>query len=184
MSLINCLRTKRIHGWNYVRYSSALKSKRFFADTGPMRKTGGLEISNSSAVGHKKHPSCMFPTVSHNPHTFLLFSTTSRFTPPIQRSLFSLQRKSFLKTTLPGFSTLGLIHSHYSAHHQHHQHHQHHHHHHHQQQPHIKTMSTAQAPLPNILKWANDKTGEFKRQVSTFRDAIVDEPGAKFPPEA
>ncbi|KAF9372189.1 S-glutathionyl-(chloro)hydroquinone reductase, partial [Podila verticillata] len=45
-------------------------------------------------------------------------------------------------------------------------------------------MSTAQAPLPNILKWANDKTGEFKRQVSTFRDAIVDEPGAQFPPEA
>ncbi|KAF9330355.1 S-glutathionyl-(chloro)hydroquinone reductase [Podila minutissima] len=45
-------------------------------------------------------------------------------------------------------------------------------------------MSTTQAPLPNILKWANDKTGEFKRQVSTFRDAIVDEPGAKFPPEA
>ncbi|KAG0335599.1 S-glutathionyl-(chloro)hydroquinone reductase [Podila horticola] len=45
-------------------------------------------------------------------------------------------------------------------------------------------MSTAQTPLPNILKWANDKTGEFKRQVSTFRDAIVDEPGAKFPPEA
>ncbi|KAG0083366.1 S-glutathionyl-(chloro)hydroquinone reductase [Podila epicladia] len=45
-------------------------------------------------------------------------------------------------------------------------------------------MSTTQAPLPSILKWANDKTGEFKRQVSTFRDAIVDEPGAKFPPEA
>ncbi|KAF9917310.1 S-glutathionyl-(chloro)hydroquinone reductase [Lobosporangium transversale] len=36
----------------------------------------------------------------------------------------------------------------------------------------------------SILKWANDKTGEFKRQVSSFRESIVDEPNAKFSPEA
>jgi glutathionyl-hydroquinone reductase len=28
-----------------------------------------------------------------------------------------------------------------------------------------------------------DKSGEFKRQVSSFRDWISTEPGAKFPPE-
>ncbi|KAG0316669.1 S-glutathionyl-(chloro)hydroquinone reductase [Linnemannia gamsii] len=45
-------------------------------------------------------------------------------------------------------------------------------------------MSTATNDQPSILKWANDKTGEFKRQVSSFRDVISDEPGSKFVPEA
>ncbi|KAG0347165.1 S-glutathionyl-(chloro)hydroquinone reductase [Podila humilis] len=36
----------------------------------------------------------------------------------------------------------------------------------------------------NILKWANEKDGEFKRQVSSFRDIISDAPGSKFTPEA
>jgi len=36
-----------------------------------------------------------------------------------------------------------------------------------------------------ITQWVNvtDKTGEFKRQVSSFRDWISNEPGAKYPPE-
>ncbi|KAF9942674.1 S-glutathionyl-(chloro)hydroquinone reductase [Mortierella antarctica] len=45
-------------------------------------------------------------------------------------------------------------------------------------------MSTSTSSQPAILKWANDKTGEFKRQVSTFRESIVDQPGAQFTPEA
>ncbi|KAF9340265.1 S-glutathionyl-(chloro)hydroquinone reductase [Linnemannia elongata] len=44
-------------------------------------------------------------------------------------------------------------------------------------------MSTATKDQPAILKWANE-TGEFKRQVSSFRDVISDEPGSKFVPEA
>ncbi|KAI9495661.1 glutathione S-transferase [Zychaea mexicana] len=35
---------------------------------------------------------------------------------------------------------------------------------------------------PEILNWAS-KDGEFRRQQSSFRDQIVDEPGAKFAPE-
>jgi len=37
----------------------------------------------------------------------------------------------------------------------------------------------------NILNWVapGDKSGEFKRQASTFRDFISTEPGAEFPPE-
>jgi hypothetical protein len=37
----------------------------------------------------------------------------------------------------------------------------------------------------SITHWvsSNDKTGEFKRQVSSFRDAISREPGAQYPPE-
>ncbi|KAK3179491.1 S-glutathionyl-(chloro)hydroquinone reductase [Lecanicillium sp. MT-2017a] len=36
-----------------------------------------------------------------------------------------------------------------------------------------------------VTDWVahNDKTGEFKRQVSSFRDWISSEPGAKYPPE-
>jgi len=45
-------------------------------------------------------------------------------------------------------------------------------------------MSSTTANQPSILKWANDKTGEFKRQVSSFRDVISDAPGSKFTPEA
>ncbi|KAF2871756.1 glutathione S-transferase Gst3 [Massariosphaeria phaeospora] len=37
----------------------------------------------------------------------------------------------------------------------------------------------------DILNWVapNDKSGEFKRQVSSFRNWIENKPGAKFPPE-
>lgn len=41
-------------------------------------------------------------------------------------------------------------------------------------------------PTPvKITDWVshNDKTGEFKRQVSSFRDWISNEPGAKYPAE-
>lgn len=36
-----------------------------------------------------------------------------------------------------------------------------------------------------ITQWVNiaDKSGEFKRQVSSFRDWISTEPGARYPPE-
>lgn len=33
-----------------------------------------------------------------------------------------------------------------------------------------------------ILNWAS-KDGEFRRQVSSFRDCISDEPGSRFTPE-
>jgi glutathionyl-hydroquinone reductase len=38
---------------------------------------------------------------------------------------------------------------------------------------------------PSILNWVDpkDKSGEFKRQQSVFRDWISNEPGAEFPPE-
>ncbi|KAF2859282.1 hypothetical protein K470DRAFT_219546 [Piedraia hortae CBS 480.64] len=44
-------------------------------------------------------------------------------------------------------------------------------------------MSTSQST--NILNWVNpnDKTGEFKRQQSVFRDWVSNEPGAKYPAE-
>lgn len=37
----------------------------------------------------------------------------------------------------------------------------------------------------NILNWVDpkDKSGEFKRQQSVFRDSISSEPGARFPAE-
>jgi putative glutathione S-transferase len=37
----------------------------------------------------------------------------------------------------------------------------------------------------NILNWVDpkDRTGEFKRAPSSFRDWIEDKPGAKYPPE-
>ncbi|KAK5160732.1 S-glutathionyl-(chloro)hydroquinone reductase [Recurvomyces mirabilis] len=37
----------------------------------------------------------------------------------------------------------------------------------------------------NILNWVapNDKSGEFKRQQSTFRDYVSSEEGAEFPAE-
>lgn len=36
-----------------------------------------------------------------------------------------------------------------------------------------------------VTNWVNpdDKSGEFKRQTSSFRDWISSEPGARFPPE-
>ncbi len=48
------------------------------------------------------------------------------------------------------------------------------------------TQSFSQAENEQgITAWVdrNDKTGEFKRNVSQFRDAISAKPGAQFPPE-
>ncbi|KAI8068684.1 putative glutathione S-transferase [Gongronella butleri] len=44
-----------------------------------------------------------------------------------------------------------------------------------------RTMTTEQ---PKILKWASAKDGEFRRQVSTFRDEVSADPNAKFAAEA
>jgi glutathionyl-hydroquinone reductase len=33
------------------------------------------------------------------------------------------------------------------------------------------------------LTWANTKTGEFQRQISSFRDWISRQPGSKYPAE-
>ncbi|RKP09373.1 glutathione S-transferase [Thamnocephalis sphaerospora] len=46
----------------------------------------------------------------------------------------------------------------------------------------MSSSTTADAKNADILKWANDK-GEFKRQTSSFRDAISRAPDAKFAPE-
>ncbi|KAK4454377.1 glutathione S-transferase Gst3 [Podospora aff. communis PSN243] len=51
-----------------------------------------------------------------------------------------------------------------------------------------RTFATMAAPSkeePKITDWVpkNDKTGEFKRQQSSFRDFISREPGARFAPE-
>lgn len=43
--------------------------------------------------------------------------------------------------------------------------------------------STSQAAPDEALKVNVDASGAFKRQASSFRDKISDEPGAKFPPE-
>ncbi|KAI9100581.1 glutathione S-transferase omega-like 2 [Phlyctochytrium arcticum] len=59
--------------------------------------------------------------------------------------------------------------------------------------PVLKTRSMSSTPAAtsdgqtrdeagSILKWAS-KDGEFRRQVSSFRDAVSTEPGAKFPAE-
>lgn len=42
-----------------------------------------------------------------------------------------------------------------------------------------------QSTTGKVTDWVNpsDKSGEFKRQVSSFRDCISNEPGAKFPAE-
>lgn len=40
-----------------------------------------------------------------------------------------------------------------------------------------------QPPAGSMWTGINDKAGEFKRQVSSFRDFISREPGAKYPPE-
>ncbi|KAH7031067.1 glutathione S-transferase [Microdochium trichocladiopsis] len=47
------------------------------------------------------------------------------------------------------------------------------------------TSLTAQQQASKVTDWVkpDDKSGEFKRQVSSFRDWISSEPGAKFPPE-
>ncbi|KAJ9627650.1 S-glutathionyl-(chloro)hydroquinone reductase [Taxawa tesnikishii (nom. ined.)] len=47
------------------------------------------------------------------------------------------------------------------------------------------TMSTEGQQKKDILNWVDpkDKSGEFKRQQSTFRDLIKNEPGAEFPAE-
>lgn len=53
------------------------------------------------------------------------------------------------------------------------------------QPQHRATMAQQQEKKEGITMWVglNDKSGEFKRQVSSFRDAISREPGAKYPPE-
>ena len=38
-------------------------------------------------------------------------------------------------------------------------------------------------PEDKIYKWADQADGSFKRQVSSFRDAISNAPNARFPPE-
>lgn len=44
---------------------------------------------------------------------------------------------------------------------------------------------SAQSTTGKVTDWVDpaDKSGEFKRQVSSFRDWISSEPGAKFPAE-
>ncbi|KAJ3561691.1 hypothetical protein NPX13_g8848 [Xylaria arbuscula] len=46
-------------------------------------------------------------------------------------------------------------------------------------------MMMAQASNDKITNWVapGDKSGEFKRQVSSFREWISDAPDARFPPE-
>jgi len=46
-------------------------------------------------------------------------------------------------------------------------------------------MATSK-PASSILNWVDprDKTGEFKRAASSFRDTISSEPNARYPPEA
>lgn len=46
-------------------------------------------------------------------------------------------------------------------------------------------MQTEGQQKKDILNWVDpkDKSGEFKRQQSTFRDLIKNEPGAEFPAE-
>lgn len=43
----------------------------------------------------------------------------------------------------------------------------------------------SQTDKKNILNWVDpkDKSGEFKRQTSVFRNFISNKPGAEFPPE-
>ncbi|TPX40960.1 glutathione transferase [Synchytrium endobioticum] len=45
-------------------------------------------------------------------------------------------------------------------------------------------MSESKPELPSIYKWASPKDGEFRRQVSSFRDHISSAPEARFEPEA
>jgi len=45
------------------------------------------------------------------------------------------------------------------------------------------SSTTSQAVPAEGLKVNVDASGAFKRQASSFRDKISDEPGAKFPPE-
>lgn len=49
----------------------------------------------------------------------------------------------------------------------------------------ITNMSADQSKPEGILDWVKpgDKSGEFKRQQSVFRDCISAEPGAQFPAE-
>lgn len=49
-------------------------------------------------------------------------------------------------------------------------------------EPCITTRSYAMDKKNDILAWA-DKSGEFKRQTSVFRDFISSKPDAKFPAE-
>lgn len=46
-------------------------------------------------------------------------------------------------------------------------------------------ISSPQSTTGKVTDWVDpsDKSGEFKRQVSSFRDWISNEPGAKFPAE-
>lgn len=48
--------------------------------------------------------------------------------------------------------------------------------------PQIPPANSAQGSITDWVK-TDDKTGEFKRQVSSFRNFISREPGAEFPPE-
>ncbi|TRX96895.1 hypothetical protein FHL15_002201 [Xylaria flabelliformis] len=49
----------------------------------------------------------------------------------------------------------------------------------------LSTQTRMASTTEKITNWVapGDKSGEFKRQASSFRDWISDEPGAKFPPE-
>jgi glutathionyl-hydroquinone reductase len=57
---------------------------------------------------------------------------------------------------------------------------------HHLQASSSSPSSSAKEESPKITDWVpkNDKSGEFKRQQSSFRDFISREPSARFAPEA
>merc|ERR1712078_168738 len=48
-----------------------------------------------------------------------------------------------------------------------------------------RRFSSTRSTMSSITDWVSkdDKSGEFKRQVSAFRDSISREAGAKYPPE-